>query len=116
MKRSRSSEVQIVKILRETDKEPVAEVAKRHAVSEQIIYVWRPRFGEMVGSDVKRLKDLEQENASLRRLLVQRDLEIDVMKEIAAKNVERAGPQGTSRPRCRARDFPATGVHSGPDL
>ena len=39
----------------------------------------------MASSDVKRLKDLEQENARLRKLLVQRDLEIDVMKEIAAK-------------------------------
>ena len=81
MKKSRFSDEQIVKILRD----PVAEVAKRHAVSEQTIYVWRRRFGEMAGSDVKRLKDLEQENARLRRLLVQRDLEIDVMKEIAAK-------------------------------
>lgn len=85
MKKSRFSDEQIVKILRETDKDPVSEVAKRHAVSEQTIYVWRRRFGEMAGSDVKRLKDLEQENARLRRLLVQRDLEIDVMKEIAAK-------------------------------
>ena len=85
MKKSRFSDEQIVKILREADKESVADVAKRHAVSEQTIYVWRQRFGEMASSDVKRLKDLEQENARLRKLLVQRDLEIDVMKEIAAK-------------------------------
>jgi putative transposase len=54
-------------------------------VSEQAIYTWRKKFGEMATSDVKRLKELEQENARLRKLLVQRDLEIDVMKEIAAK-------------------------------
>jgi len=63
MKKSRFSDEQIVKILREADKDPVADVAKRHAISEQTIYVWRRRFGEMASSDVKRLKDLEQENA-----------------------------------------------------
>ena len=63
----------------------MAEVSKRHAVSEQAIYTWRKKFGEMASSDVKRLKELEQETARLRKILVQRDLEIDVMKEIAAK-------------------------------
>ena len=85
MRKSRFSDEQIIKIVREADREPVADVAKRHAVSEQTIYTWRKRFGEMATSDVKKLKELEQENARLRKLLVQRDLEIDVMKEIAAK-------------------------------
>ena len=85
MKKSRFTDEQFVKILREADKESVADVAKRHTVSEQTIYVWRRRFGEMASSDVKRPKNLEQENSGLRKLLVQRDLEIDVMKEIAAK-------------------------------
>lgn len=85
MKKSRFSDEQIVKILREADREPVAEVAKRHAVSEQSIYVWRKKFGEMGSDDVKRLRELEQENARLRKLLVDRDLELEVMKEINAK-------------------------------
>ncbi len=85
MKKSRYSNEQIVRILRETDQQPVAEVAKRHGVSEQSIYSWRKRFGSMNSDDVKQFKNLEQENARLKKLLAERDLEIKVMKEINAK-------------------------------
>jgi putative transposase len=47
VKKSRYSDEQIVKILREADRDPVPEVAKRHGVSEASIYAWRKRFGEM---------------------------------------------------------------------
>jgi putative transposase len=87
MKKSRYSDEQIVRILREADRDPIAEVAKRHGVSEASIYAWRKRFGDMVSDDVKRLKALETENARLKKLVAERDLEIEVMKEIAAKNV-----------------------------
>ncbi|SDV50659.1 putative transposase, partial [Chitinasiproducens palmae] len=76
---------QIVRILREADTAPIAEVAKRHGVSEASIYAWRKRFGEMMSDDVKRLKALESENGRLKKLLAERDLEIEVMKEINAK-------------------------------
>lgn len=85
MKKSRYSDEQIVRILREADKAPISEVAKRHGVSEQSIYGWRKRFGEMNADDVKNLKALEQENARLKKLLAERDLEIEVMKEITRK-------------------------------
>lgn len=85
MKQGRFRDDQIVRILRETDQDSVAEVAKRHGVSQPTIYAWRKKFGQLDTDEVKRLKGLEQENARLRKLLVDRDLEIEVMKEINAK-------------------------------
>ncbi len=85
MKKSRFSEQQRVKILREADKSPVARVAKKQGVSEQTIYLWRKRFGKLEAVDVKRLRQLELENAKLKKLVAERDLEIEVMKEVAVK-------------------------------
>jgi putative transposase len=63
----------------------VAEVAKRYGVSEPSIYAWRKKFGDMGTDDVKRLKQLEQENNRLRKIVAERDLEIEVIKEIAVQ-------------------------------
>lgn len=85
MKKKRYSEEQIVRILRETDRDSVPEVSKRHGVSEASIYAWRKRFGSMGNEEVKRLKCLETENSRLKKILAERDLEIEIMKEIASK-------------------------------
>ena len=60
-------------------------MAKKHGVSGQTIYSWRKHFGSLEPSDVKRLRQLEQENGRLKKMVADRDLEIDVLKEITRK-------------------------------
>jgi putative transposase len=72
-------------MLREAEATSVAAVAKKHGISSETIYKWRRKFGGMDVADAKRLKQLEQENARLKKLLAERDLEVEVMKEINAK-------------------------------
>jgi transposase-like protein len=85
MKKSRFTEKQRVMMLREADRTSFAEVAKKHGISEQTVYNWRQHFSGMEAADVKRLKQLEQENARLKKLVAERDLELDVTREINAK-------------------------------
>ena len=63
----------------------LAEIAKKHKVNGATIYAWRKHFGQMQAADVKRLKALELENSRLEKLLAERDLDIEILKEINAK-------------------------------
>ena len=85
MKKTRFTEEQMVTILREADEKSVPEVAKKHGVSSQTIYGWRKHYGTLEPADVRRLRQLEQENGRLKKMVADRDLEIDVLKEITRK-------------------------------
>ncbi len=85
MKKSRFSEEQIVTITRESHAHGVAETSKKYKVSEQTLYIWRKKYGEMDASQVAEFKRLQVENARLKKLVAERDLEVEVMKEVLAK-------------------------------
>ena len=82
MRKSRFSEEQMVAMLREADRTSVAEVARKNKVTEQTIYSWRQKFGAMDPADIKRLRELEAENTKLKRILAEREMAIDTLKEI----------------------------------
>lgn len=86
--KKRFGEEQIVRILRqaETADQTVAEVCKQHGISEQTWYRWKKKFGQMGVPDVRRLRELEKENSRLKRIVAERDLEIDAMKEVLKGN------------------------------
>jgi transposase len=91
LKRRRHTPEQIVRKLREADRMlaegiEVPEIAKALEVSEATYHRWRARFGGMKADDVKRLKELERENQTLKRIVANKEVEIEGLKEIARGN------------------------------
>jgi len=87
MKQSKFSEEQIISILHEAEKgEPtIGTVCRAHSISENTFYKWRQKYGGLDVADARRLRELEKENARLKRLLAESVIEIDAMKEVIAK-------------------------------
>ena len=84
MKGKRFREEQIIAILKETDAGlPVAELIRKYAISEQTYYRWKSKFGGLEVSDAKRLKQLEEENRRLKKLVADQALDIQILKEVA---------------------------------
>ncbi len=86
MKRSRFTEDQIIGILKENEAGvPVADLCRKHGVSNASIYKWKARYGGMDVSEARRLKALEDENAKLKRLLADAMLDNSALKDLLGK-------------------------------
>ena len=87
MKQGQFSQEQIVAILQQAEKgeTTIQAVCREHGITETTFYRWRRIYGGMPPSEAPRLKELEKENSRLKRLLAERDLEIDALKEYLAK-------------------------------
>ena len=91
-RRRRHTPEQVIRKLREADRllgegQDVGQAAKQLEVSEQTLHRWRQQYGGLKADDAKRLKELERENGKLKRMLAERLLEIDALKEVAKGNV-----------------------------
>jgi putative transposase len=91
MKRTRHTAEQVIRKLREADKllaegKLVEEVARHLEVSEQTYHRWRNQYGGMKADDAKRLRELERENTRLKKLVVDKELELDILREVSRGN------------------------------
>ena len=91
MKRRRQTPEQVVRKLREAERmlgegKTIPEAAKELEVSENTFHRWRAEYGGMKADDVKRLKELERENAQLKRIVADKELQIDALREVAKGN------------------------------
>lgn len=88
MKKSRFTESQIVGILNEVEAGmKVSDVCRKHGVSHQTFYVWKSKYGGMSVSDIKRLKELENENAKLKKMFADMALENHALKDLLEKKL-----------------------------
>ncbi len=88
MKKSRFTESQIVAILKETDSGmKVAEVCRKHGISQPTYYNWKSKYGGMSASDLKRVKELEAELSKLKRMYADMAMENDAIKALLEKKL-----------------------------
>ena len=88
MKKSRHSNQQVIRILREADAgASTEEVCRKHNISTQTFYRWRKKYGGMQLSEVRKLKDLEKENTELKKLLADQLLKTKALEIALEKNI-----------------------------
>lgn len=88
MKRSKYSESQIVGILKEADAGmPVKEICRKYGISDATYYKWKSKYGGLEMSDVRRMRELEAENAKLKRMYAELSLENDGLKALISKKL-----------------------------
>ena len=88
MKKSRFSETQIVGILKEADAGmKVADVCRKHGISQPTYYNWKSKYGGLSASELKRIKELEAEHAKLKRMYADLAMENEALKELIEKKL-----------------------------
>ena len=88
MKRSKYSECQIVGILKEADAGmQVKEICRKYGISDATYYKWKSKYGGLEVSDVRRLRELEAENAKLKRMYAELSLENDSLRDLISKKL-----------------------------
>ena len=86
MKHKRFSDEQVIGVLKEHEAgAKTADLARKHGVSEATLYNWKAKYGGMDVSEAKRLKQLEDENAKLKKLLAEQMLDVAALRELLAK-------------------------------
>ena len=86
MKKVRFTETQIVSILKQQEAGiTIKDLAREHGVSEATIYNWKAKYGGMEANELKRMKDLEEENNRLKKIVANLTLEIDAVKHVLEK-------------------------------
>lgn len=86
MKKSRFTESQIVKILKEQEAgSKTADLCRKHGISEATFYNWRKKYGGMDASQLKRLKELEEENRRLKHMYADLSLDHELLKDVIEK-------------------------------
>ena len=88
MKKSRFTETQIVAVLKEVDSGmKVADVCRKHGISEATYYNWKSKYGGLDASELKRIRELEAENAKLKRMYAEMAMVNDALKELIEKKL-----------------------------
>jgi putative transposase len=87
MKRARFSEEQIIAILKEAENgEKVTELCRRNGISDATFYTWRSKYGGLEISEMRRLRQLEEENGRLKGIVADQALDIRALKDVLTKN------------------------------
>lgn len=88
MRKSRFTESQIIKVLKEVEGgRQVTEVCREHGISDATYYNWKSKYGGMEASDIKRLKELEEENLRLKRMFADLSLKHEALRDIVEKKL-----------------------------
>jgi putative transposase len=86
MKKTKFTEAQIIGILNEQEQGiKVSDLCRKHGISDATFYNWKSKYGGMKVDELKRLRELEQENARLKKIVANQSLDIDIMKDVISK-------------------------------